>query len=526
MNSYQSKINYPWFSIIPFALFFALCCVWGCGGDNGGSRLAEPKGSGEVSDNEQEEEVSTGHWKRLPIACWSEQQSAAVEPRVKASLDNSGKVHLVCFQGSNDTKYQIIHMVGHVDTDLNRQQAPFYLIDQKTKVIACVDNCTSLAFALVNGNEPVVAYRGGTSRGCDEGDGIMSDAMLSLKESGVWSPPLTAAKGATEEGGTGGGSYLRIAANEVATVTDSSGCIHLCYQLLSENCDAKANSSSSGDLSADLYYVKVDRSLPDVQAPVTLAGELVEEDQGDSPHHIGSHCAITLDADENPVIFYCAELADQKADAMGPGTRGLRVARKEAGAWKREWIERECDTDSISCARYTKTGCGWVGVAYSIRENTAGEFSLVPPSLLRTDGENENTAQESATVQEHGIHYLRYAWTDEQFSGWQKKTVDDAIQCGEYCSLAFDSRGFPAIAYGTLSGYIGYSRRTLNFARFNGSTLSWNREFVFPSGDIAGSSAADIGLYNNLWFDQDNRPFICSSSSTQKTIFLFYRDPP
>jgi hypothetical protein len=565
-------------------LFGTFYCMCGCGG-GGGGHLRE---NGDSDDGSGE--VSSGPWKRIHIACI--EAGSIDNPRVQASLDSSGKVHIVYFcdnsgavcpvsstgklTGSsidsstvdsltvadsftvdsltvdsltvdNSTaSYTVNYMVGSIV--LNRQDTyPYYLIgrylmDQGPECIACTDNYPSLALTLTQDNClvtqddcPVVVYRGGTLRGCEGGGGQQqhqSDVMISIRESGSGSGSESGngsgsgsgngsgsgsesgsgtweswigAEGSLKTEASGGGasegdSFLMLAGNEVSAVTDSKGCIHLSYQVLSEKCGAADSSANY----ADLYYVKIDPSTHNAQA----ASERVEEDQHDSPHFIGSHCAITLDRDENgnetPVIFYYAEIPDQ---TLGQQVRGLRVARKEGGAWNsenREWIERltepVCEIDSISCAKGSQNGYGYMGVAYAIKAPQSGGSVY---------------------------HHLQYACTDRQFSSWQVQTVDDYTSCGEYCSLAFDSLGFPAIAYRGQS-YIGSYFKCLNYAHahFNESSFSWNIEVVSPTRDITGSIEEDIGLCNNLWLGDNNRPFICSYSSTQKTIYLFYRDPP
>jgi len=523
-------------------LFGTFYCMCGCGG-GGGGHLRENGDSDEGSG-----EVSSGPWKRIPIACI--EAGSIDNPRVQASLDSSGKVHIVYFcdhsgadcpagstgkltgnslvssidsstadsftvdsstADSSTASYTVNYMVGSIV--LNRQDTyPYYLIgrylmDQGPECIACTDNYLSLALTLTQDDCPVtqddcpvVAYRGGTRRGC-EGEGgqqqHQSDVMISIRDSGsgngsgTWES-WTGAEGSLKAGASGGGasesdSFLMLAGSEVSAVTDSKGCIHLSYQVLSEKCGAADSSANY----ADLYYVKIDPSTHGTQA----TSERVEEDQHDSPHFIGSHCAITLDRDENrdeiPVIFYYAEIPDKTS---GQQVRGLRVARKEGGAWNRKWIELlwadpGCEVDSISCARGSQNGYGYMGVAYAIKDTEPGGSVY---------------------------HHLQYACTDRQFSSWQVQTVDDYPSCGEYCSLAFDSRGFPAIAYHKPLDYSGYPG--IIFACFNGSSLTWDKEVVSAEGDI--------GLCNNLWLDNYNRPFICSYSSSQKTIYLFYRDPP
>ena len=34
----------------------------------------------------------------------------------------------------------------------------------------------------------------------------------------------------------------------------------------------------------------------------------------------------------------------------------------------------------------------------------------------------------------------------------------------------------------------------------------------------------DVGLYNNLWFDMNDKPVIISYTSTEKSIYMFYEN--
>jgi len=109
----------------------------------------------------------------------------------------------------------------------------------------------------------------------------------------------------------------------------------------------------------------------------------------------------------------------------------------------------------------------------------------------------------------HTVYYLKFA----QFKNdsWQVATVDDSVSCGSYCSLAFNSAGQPAIAYYEIRSHTGRALQNLKFAQMTGGT--WQTEQVAQSGDI--------GKYNNLWFDGNDRAHITTYSASQDAIILF-----
>lgn len=327
--------------------------------------------------------------------------------------------------------------------------------------VAGIDNCAALSLDLDQDNLPVLSYRGGAIREC--GGEQQSDAMLSLKAAGGWGEYT----GAT-------GEVLRnpvfrdgLAGTEVSVAVDSEGAIHLAYQFFYEGCDAMNYRYP------DLCYVKKDHSALSASALEETVEGNQYDDGGNVQNSVGYHCVITLDSGDNPVIFYYAEL---------PGnTRGLRMARKQQGIWEKEWIEEGCLIGSISSARCDAGG--FFGVAYYVKEYSDG----------RADH-----------------HCLRYA--EEKASSWRIQMVDDTSWCGDYCSLAYDAAGSAAIAYYELQSHSGYAANNLRFAHLQEGV--WKRETVASSGDI--------GRYNSLWFDGQNRPVICSYSGTERTVYLFH----
>ncbi|MFV1951902.1 MAG: hypothetical protein ACC630_08130, partial [Nitrospinota bacterium] len=322
-----------------------------------------------------------------------------------------------------------------------------------------VDNCSALSLALDTDNSPVVAYQGGIFREC--GPEKQSDVMLSVKENEAWAE-YTGATGIVKRNPV---LPDGLAGTEVSVAVDSKGGVHLCYQFFYEGCDAM------NFRYPDLQYVKKDSSALDAEvSEETVEGNIYEG--SNMQNSVGEHAVITLDSHEDPAIFYYAEFPD--------GTNGLRVARRKNGEWIKEWVEKDCVVGDISAALSTD---GYLAVAYYVKQYT--------------DGRDD-------------VDCLMYA--KEESSSWVVRMVDDTTRNGKYCSLAFDPSGSPAIAYYEIESYSGRGLEDLKLARFNGK--SWDREVVASTGNI--------GLYNTLWFDNDN-PVIISYSNTDKTIYIFYQ---
>ena len=179
------------------------------------------------------------------------------------------------------------------------------------------------------------------------------------------------------------------------------------------------------------------------------------------------------------MAFYAVK-ADQTN--VGDQTAGLRVARRTGdGTWQPDWVDEDCEVVALSAARFA--GEDTLAVAYAVKENNG-----------------VNT-----------VYYLKYAAF--QNNTWTVEMVDDSVSCGSYCSLAFDSDGQPAIAYYEIRSHTGRNLQNLKFARMTGNT--WQTEPVAQSGDI--------GKYNNLWFDGDNRAHITTYSESKDEVILFQR---
>jgi len=154
-----------------------------------------------------------------------------------------------------------------------------------------------------------------------------------------------------------------------------------------------------------------------------------------------------------------------------------------SGQREKEWIEQKIEVGDISVARSKE---GKLAVAYYVKKTTDGAIDK---------------------------NFLKYAI--EQASTWLTQTVDDSTQCGNYCSLAFNSKGEPAVAYYEMKSHNEWlDLKNMKLALFDGS--SWSREVV--------ASAGDIGLFNYLWFDENDGTMISTYSNTDSKIYLFSRE--
>jgi hypothetical protein len=439
-------------------VFFSLTVIYGCGGGGGGGTNTVTSVSTEGNEEETNEETPVEvAWKATKVK--QLQTGGLLSLHVRALQDTNGDVHVTYFTESQTSSgtYDINYLVWNRDGVVTSG-------DSRAGIIGSIDNCRNLGLALDQDNYPVVSYQGGTIREC--GSEQQSDAMISIKEDVDWEE-YTGAIGEVERN-----PVFRdgLAGMDTSLAFDSNGDVHIAYQFLYEGCD------SMNFQYPDLYYVKKDRNS------LGEAGTVEDQVEGNQyggtniQNDVGDHATIVIDSQDNPVIFYYAELSDN--------TKGLRVARQQQdGTWQKQWIEAGCEVGGISAG--IDDG-GGLGVAYYV--------------TTYTDGSEDE-------------HLLKYA--REQSSSWSVQVVDDTTLSGRYPSLAFDTSGYPAIAYYEMETYSGYELKNLKLARFDGT--SWtDREVVASTGDV--------GLYNSLWFDDSGYPMICSYTNTEDSIYIFYQE--
>ncbi|MGA1870650.1 MAG: hypothetical protein ACMUJM_19115 [bacterium] len=438
-----------------FAMIISLHLLCGCGGE-----------TGDTGDTSTQGDTSSEGWQRCIVK--DIDAGGMLAPHIHAAADSNDRVHVVYFCDTDESDdesnpYTVHYLLFDIAAARSGAEDANTVLAEET--IIDIDNCRDLSFVLDSTNTPLVAYRGGELREC--GSPQQSDAMFSLKENTSWTE-YTGAIGDVERNPvfTDG-----LAGADTSVAFDSTGDIHLCYQFFYEGCDSMNYNYP------DLCYVKKERSSLTTSATEETVEGNVYNEAGTvalEQNSMGKYCAITTDAEDSPVIFYYAEFTESN--------RGLRVARRgNNGQWESEWLEDNCEIGAISAAHSDASDD--FAVAYYVKEYTDGSDF---------------------------VHCLKYARGN--FSSWQTTLVDESSWCGNYCSLAFDSSGNPAIAYYEYKTHSGYDRLNLKLARYDGT--SWSKETVAESGDI--------GLYNTLWFDTNDRALICTYSNTTTTIYIYY----
>lgn len=437
-------------------LLFCLFCIFACNDDD------------DNNDDAGLDEETAGQWDYVSVN--QIEARGLLGPDVRAAIGTSGDAQIAYFQSNvpldpeDDITYTIYHLVWDMEALTGRDE----------ESVIQVDNCMGLGFTLDANDVPVVAYQGGALREC--GPPRQGDAMFSIMESDDWEEYL----GAMGEVDQDRNPVFQdgLAGADVSVAFDSQGDMHLCYQFRYEGCD------SMNFAFPDLYYVKKDRNdlgAPGVEEQVE-GNTYVANDVG-YQNRAGDHCAMTIDGNDEPVIFYYAELPPPQGGPAGK-TKGLRVARRQGGEWIKEWVEEGCEVGDIAAACHAD---GYLGVAYYAVEYT--------------DAQGHSHTQ-----------CLKYA-EETKSSSWDVQLVDETSLCGKYCSLAFDSAALPSISYYSMRSHSGYALNDLKLARFNGD--SWDTEVVATDGDI--------GLYNSLCFGDNDEPYIFSYSDTDKTVYMFFQ---
>ena len=427
----------------------------GCGGEDGGGDDSNSDGDTPPGATQTES------WQMEVIHQLN--PGGLLTPHTKAFISADGMIHLTYFDDENMGPGQYnIQLLSWLSTQTSFPDPP------EPTPIATIDNCKTLALAMNTDGTPAVAYQGGAVKDC--GGEEQADAMITLSHNDIWSE-YTGAIGFVERNPV---FQDGLAGGDMDMAIDTNGDIHLCYQFFYEGCDAMNFAYP------DLLYVKKYAQAPGAEVEEETIEGNTYFTGGGIQNNVGTACKLILDADQNPLVFYYAELPD--------GEYGLRMALKDNGNWEAHWIETGVHVDAISAAIDPE---GNLGVAYYVVDFVDVLTNEVSPACLR------------------------YAAQPLAAGGdWHTMMVDDAALCGKYPSLAFNSQGDPAIAYYTAESYSGYTLENLNLAVKAG--LMWERDLVAQAGNI--------GLYNTLWFGPEDRPVVCSYSQTEQTIYLFKKE--
>lgn len=407
-------------------------------------------------------ETGTDHWEQVAVRQLD--AGGMLIPNVKTRPDGSGDAQIAYFVDSDSTDghYVLEHLLFDLDT--LTAATPVSVVE--------IDNCRALGFDVTASGQPVLAYQGGTVREC--GSEQQSDVMLSMNNGGQWNAY------------TAGIGYVArnpvfqdgLAGNTVAAIAGPDGGIHFCYQFFYEGCDAMNFNYP------DLLYVRKSSANPSAEAAEeTVEGNVYNANgTADAQNRVGAHAAIVLDADDTPTVFYYANMSPNSQSA---DFQGLRVARRLNGTWASTWIETGISVGGISAGLAPD---GRLVVAYYVDSEYRDSTGFTHSYCLKAAVSNGD--------------------------GWDTAFVDEQARCGQYCSLAFDRLGNPAVAYRAMENHSGSTvYEDLRYASMENG--AWSYETV--------AAAGDIGHFNTLWFDADDTAYITSYNADDKTIYLFYR---
>jgi hypothetical protein len=429
----------------------------------------------------------TGDWDRYDII--NLEGTAAINPNIHARLDDDGRVHIFyyrrgeTYQG-NQTRYQIHHLVWDPLTVQPEGEEEIIAVQPPNPGDAQdsgLNNCLVLETAMDRYGYPVVAYQGGDIPQADDGTicnlTAQGDLMINRQSGALWEEYLGIMGDASQKNPYFTDGYVGVAAS---IAVDGEGAIHMCGQHYYEFCDWTSTNYP------DLLYV---RQSPDQLGHYSTGREELVDDYnifdggGGVQSDMGYHCKLVLDTNDNPYIFY---VGTPIQDGIGEDRRMLRMASKSGEQWIPEPIEI-LDGWDVAWLSAAMDADGRPAVAYFMQN--------VDP-----DGDYPD--------------HLRYAWRDNE-GQWHIAVVDNASQCGNHCSLAFDSRGNPAIAYYDLSARSATYRihKDLKFAYFDGA--GWQTETV--------ATAGDIGQYNTLWFDAEGFATVCTYELNEQEIVILRR---
>ena len=216
-----------------------------------------------------------------------------------------------------------------------------------------------------------------------------------------------------------------------------------------------------------------------------------------------SYPSVTYDPSGTPTISYTASLPESL-------TSETRVARwdRVTSSWQISslpgtdpWHTPSLATDpgdgkpSVVFGSDVLQLAHWTGSSWKVEAvETVGKINDHPSLAYGPDG--YPSISYLAKTPTTGLRFAR--WNG---SGWVTQSVDSDPSVDRYCtfsSLAFDSQGNPAIAYGARKG-TGSDADTLKLARWTGS--SWRIEIV--EGGVL-----HYGDRPSLAFDGQSTPFI------------------
>ena len=453
------------------ALFFLLVCILtitGCNSSGGGGGESADEGDSLIIESPLSEYWAMSQVKHLDA-------EGLLIPQVSASPRSDGSVGIAYFTDGTDygseNRYNINYIIWNPETEQIVSEETLDPLPPESGGEG-IDNCSGLALALDDLDYPVIAYQGGFYRDMFPAS-EQSDVMFSIRGDQEWAEYPGAMGYVTRNP-----FYDGLAGSDLSVAVDSQGDIHICYQFYYEGMD------SYNFEFPDLNYVKHEAAslgdtIPDgdwADIEETVYGS--DFTQTSAVHRgIGYKCKLLLDNTDNPVVFF-AENTDYTNTYYG-----LWFARRNTnGTWDRQSVER--------------VSSGWAIGDISAAKAPNGTFAVAYSKICLDCDDDE------------GDH-LKYAV--QSGTSWDVQVVDESSVCGHNPSLAFDSQGNPAIVYFDQQSHSGHTREYMKFAKPNGST--WTTEIVIDD--------YDFGHHNSLWFDDNDRPYICSYSEAIDDIAIF-----
>lgn len=442
------------------ALILFLLLSVGCGGDGSG-----------IENEAEETNSQPNQWEVFEVAQVDEVGSSL--PYVAARPDSDGNVHIAFYNAVTDTDGGNYHQINYVVWNPDDGLVSRDVLENRAAPsgVDGFETCVQFDFVLDADELPVFIYP--TNEVHSELFQEEADVMINFGGGGLWSE-YTGAIGYVARNPVYTDGH---ATANMSVAVDASGDVHIAYQFFTEGMDS-ANYSYP-----DLFYAR--RSRDGLGAELVDAGYASFEEAVDGNTYstygvhnsVGYFCRLVLDADGNPVIVY-----SEQTELM-VGTYALKMAtRDDTGTWQVETIETledEWTIGGISTAFYED---GSLAVAYALR---------------------------APNPEPDDAHRLKFA--TNQSGEWSSVVVDESTWCGRYCSLAINSQGLPAIAYWDEQSHSYRDHLFLKYAVYDG--LWWETETV--------DEIDATGKYNSLWFDNDDRPNICSYSDDEDQILIF-----
>lgn len=440
-------------------LLFLMGLLYGCGGSSG------------IGNDTQEVNRQPNQWEKHGVALVDAVGTTLAHVVAKPAED--GNIHVAFYNAVSLPSGTNYHQLNHLIWDPAHGSRSLEVIENKPAPsgVDGFDRCAQFDFALDVNNTPVFAYS--VEEVYVPLAQIESDIMINFNENGSWSEYM----GAMGYVARNPVYFDGHATAHMSVAIDSNNDIHLAYQFFTEGMD------SANYRYPDLFYIHRTRDSLG-QVPVGFQYQALEESVDGNTfstygvhNSVGYYCKLVLDPEDRPVIVYA-----EHSETYG-GTFALKMAAKNgAGQWRHEIVEElpmEWKVGGISAAFYPD---GALGIAYALK---------------------------APAPEPDNAHRLKFA--TNQTGEWVSVIVDETTWCGDHCSLAIDSEGMPAVAYYDEQSHSDRTHRFLKFARFDG--LRWVRETVDEYGNT--------GLFNTLWFDAEDTPYICSYSDEDNEIFIF-----